>query len=1384
MLSINFGTCKVWIFFIFGLLHVTSSWLFTNDDPESSALFRLHCLLCKVQSPRCPQDGAWSPWGPWSACRGPCGGRGHQMRERQCTNPPPRNYGLTCQGAGMQQRKCVMPPCSLDDYHRAASHNPFVQLALTTLNRIHLAHPITASVLHRCVRDHCSYGFVQSVLHEKSMMYWNALLCLKQDTGCPQAPTWSPWTDWSPCSAKCGWGESWRVRQCRSQGEGLACEGEAYEQTPCQGHQCKPHEGHWSKWGPWSDCNAKCGYGIKTRKRICQWSRLKMPHFELGGKHKSALLSINGHLEDRRDKHFVYKRDVHEKLSGQDVLSTNSFDIDHALSEISSKVHCIVQELGLDNKEDEGHCDKPLDKSYTKYLNKTCEEPLDKTFTTPLDKTCKKPSDKTCKKPSDKNCTKPLDKICEKPMDKTCTKTLDKTYTKPLDKTCMKPLNKTYTKPLDKTYTKPLDKTCKKPSDKTCKKPSDKNCTKPLDKICEKPMDKTCKKPLNKAVKPSLLPETSTKISQQDKKNESTYEIMRLLKLNATTLKHHKIHKAGNKNETLQVNETNIERNDLEFLEKLRNISFLENKRAHNDITTIISHEDQNRTFLKMDNTTRDVGPEPNKTIGNHAVSNLETATNNVTVNTTKLEPDDRSTVFYNQHLTKHTTDTIHRGRSNETHKQTAKDGRYNVTYKMGDGRSNQTSKDEYRSVPKPPNQTVEACLTWDNLMPQLRSLLHPLPQSTTITSTKSISSYPGSSAPPSSSDDIPWSDEYSCTGVFLEREECFIENCPVKCFIENCPVDGGWSAWTGWSPCSTPCGKGHQTRQRSCSNPVPQYGGSACYGPIAETRTCFDTPCTVKGNPVAIFSPDSHITYLARNTTSHLLHVYLRFRPMAASGFLVTRGSSDDVIIFLSSSYLVVNATLHGCTTSLITPNKITVPCGPAVYSLNEQTTLGGKFVGQVQNFIVNFETYRLSVNHTSTQSYITPHHLYNIVYDSGDLNEVSRNLKSEALFLPCYSNSRHWSIELTLRLSAVFGVLLFIPGDVATLLVTLQEDHVTMRIETEETVRETRVSWDLQVDTWLLIGVERSENAYGISINGKPATTIPSNARLNNRTVEITIACFGNIIVGAVPRQHRTLLSRSMSHEKLLIPLSCSVASILLNNQSLDLLTLPSRKQETPYLISSYTASKSMNYKELSIIPGRPLLLYCVNSLHSLSTGSDWLLFDSPDPVSDEISHIACIITHHFRHNIACNVTKSSVMTSLRCISQNQFYLSGFYSCYVRGLGSGFDSRPLVYTYGVYIQDAKPGILMYSDVFPFQSGSLLVLLLIMLLLWLLVEYIINLYRGYGLYSNHLKPEQTSLLLSEYMKSEEAARLNPCWYLQNCCILKTKESKTKRVPH
>merc|ERR1712223_2320510 len=43
---------------------------------------------------------------------------------------------------------------------------------------------------------------------------------------------------------------------------------------------------------------------------------------------------------------------------------------------------------------------------------------------------------------------------------------------------------------------------------------------------------------------------------------------------------------------------------------------------------------------------------------------------------------------------------------------------------------------------------------------------------------------------------------------------------------------DGGWSAWSEWSACSQTCtNKGpndvaRKTRSRTCSNPVPTYGG------------------------------------------------------------------------------------------------------------------------------------------------------------------------------------------------------------------------------------------------------------------------------------------------------------------------------------------------------------------------------------------------------------------------------------------------------------------------------------------------------------------------------------------------------------------------------
>ena len=83
-----------------------------------------------------------------------------------------------------------------------------------------------------------------------------------------------------------------------------------------------------------------------------------------------------------------------------------------------------------------------------------------------------------------------------------------------------------------------------------------------------------------------------------------------------------------------------------------------------------------------------------------------------------------------------------------------------------------------------------------------------------------------------------------NCSGLGPERED-------VDCNTNPCPIDGGYSEWSDFSPCSASCNSGTETRTRMCNQPKPEHGGKDCfrYGPAKETRSCFIKVCPVDGN-------------------------------------------------------------------------------------------------------------------------------------------------------------------------------------------------------------------------------------------------------------------------------------------------------------------------------------------------------------------------------------------------------------------------------------------------------------------------------------------------------------------------------------------------------
>ena len=86
--------------------------------------------------------------------------------------------------------------------------------------------------------------------------------------------------------------------------------------------------------------------------------------------------------------------------------------------------------------------------------------------------------------------------------------------------------------------------------------------------------------------------------------------------------------------------------------------------------------------------------------------------------------------------------------------------------------------------------------------------------------------------------------------------------------------MDGGWTDWEDWTPCSQTCGTGSQERERSCTQPPPAFGGKDCVGVSRETKSCQARVCPGK-TIVLTFSTEAWLPLRPlANTFEGFIHV------------------------------------------------------------------------------------------------------------------------------------------------------------------------------------------------------------------------------------------------------------------------------------------------------------------------------------------------------------------------------------------------------------------------------------------------------------------------------------------------------------------------------
>ena len=215
---------------------------------------RIENRTCQVKP--CPINGQWGTWSEWSNCSEWCG-VGYQERFRDCNDPSPMHGGLPCPGSNTGNRSCFERPCPIDGgygqwtnwSHCSTTCGPGEQLRTRECNR-----PVPKHGGKDCAGD------------TNSTQTCNL-------RPCPINGNYSTWTEWSSCTATCGEATRNRRRDCDSPrpqfgGKNCSMHGPPMATEHCTVPPC-PVDGNYSLWTTWSSCTATCGQATRSRRRDC-----------------------------------------------------------------------------------------------------------------------------------------------------------------------------------------------------------------------------------------------------------------------------------------------------------------------------------------------------------------------------------------------------------------------------------------------------------------------------------------------------------------------------------------------------------------------------------------------------------------------------------------------------------------------------------------------------------------------------------------------------------------------------------------------------------------------------------------------------------------------------------------------------------------------------------------------------------------------------------------------------------------------------------------------------------------------------------------------------------------------------------------------------------